>query len=99
MVLDVSTGSFGSGSDSGECRGEEGVVLVVRQEGSGALGWRQNRNSFFFFLNRNSLRVIWLLDEKSLRWGQQGQMTAREEVTAEGRTRRTSGKNMKATFK
>lgn len=64
MVLDVSTGSFGSGSDSGECRGEEGVVLVVRQEGSGALGWRQNRNSFFFFLNRNSLRVIWLLDEK-----------------------------------
>lgn len=49
MVLDVSTGSFGSGSDSGECRGEEGVVLVVRQEGSGALGWRQNRNSFFFF--------------------------------------------------
>lgn len=41
MVLDVSTGGFSSGSVSREFWGEEGVedgvVLVVRQEGSGAL--------------------------------------------------------------
>lgn len=84
MVLDVSTGRFGSGSDSGECRGEEGVVLVVRQEGSGAL--RVEAEQKFF------------KGEKRLRWGQQGQMTAREEVTPEG-TWRTSGMNMEAVFK
>lgn len=43
MVLDVSTGRFSSGSDSEECRGEEGVVLIETGRVWGALGGAEQK--------------------------------------------------------